>query len=222
MRVKLTSICTPKQYKTISKKDLIEDGEFVVYGANGIIGRANHYTHSDSMLLITCRGATCGQLNISEPYSYINGNAMTLDDLDKNVDLKYLYYQLLGNNFNNVITGSAQPQITKVSLEKLYVNVPPLSKQKTIAKTLDKAKELIELRKASIEKLDELSKSVFIDMFGDPVENPMGWEVVQIKEVITFLTSGSRGWAKYYSDEGEVFIRIQNVKNGSISFLKKQ
>ena len=51
-------------------------------------------------------------------------------------------------------------------------------------------------------------------MFGDPVTNPMGWEVTTLGKELDFLTSGSRGWAKYYTEKGDIFIRIQNLKNG--------
>ena len=50
-------------------------------------------------------------------------------------------------------------------------------------------------------------------MFGDPVTNPMGWTEHRLEEYIVFLTSGSRGWSKYFSDDGEIFITIKNVKN---------
>ncbi|WP_162515380.1 restriction endonuclease subunit S [Paenibacillus pinistramenti] len=46
--------------------------------------------------------------------------------------------------------------------------------------------------------------------------NPMGWEIKQLEDNIVFLTSGSRGWSGYFADDGEMFITIKNVKNGSI------
>ncbi len=175
-QVKLTAICQPKQHQTISKKDMSDNGKYLLYGANGVIGKTDKYTHENEALLITCRGATCGTLNISKPMSYVNGNAMALDKLSDKVSLKYLYYYLLQRRLDDVITGSAQPQITKENLEKVNVYLPSLTKQKEIAQTLDKASELIELRKASIEKLDELAQSTFIDMFGDPVLNPKNYK----------------------------------------------
>ena len=60
-------------------------------------------------------------------------------------------------------------------------------------------------------------KSRFIELFGDPVNNPMRWHVADFSEYITFLTSGSRGWAQYFSDDGEYFITIKNVKNCRIT-----
>ena len=60
-------------------------------------------------------------------------------------------------------------------------------------------------------------QSRFIELFGDPVINPMGWSVSELSKHIQFLTSGSRGWAKYFTDTGEYFITIKNVKNCRIT-----
>ena len=88
---KLCELCNPKQWKTISSNKLIDDG-YPVYGANGVIGYYNEYNHENRTILITCRGATCGTINICEPFSYVNGNAMALDDLSPDIELKYLFY----------------------------------------------------------------------------------------------------------------------------------
>ena len=71
----LCEICSPKQWKTISTDMLVDEG-FPVYGANGVIGYYSEYNHETPTLLVTCRGATCGTLNICQPFSYVNGNAM--------------------------------------------------------------------------------------------------------------------------------------------------
>ena len=71
-------------------------------------------------------------------------------------------------------------------------------------------------RREALGQLDTLLQSTFLDMFGDPVTNPMGWEVVSVGDEISFLTSGSRGWARYYAKEGDTFIRIQNLKGGQL------
>jgi type I restriction enzyme S subunit len=60
--VLLTALCRPKQWKTISTRDLKSKG-YPVYGANGKIGFYDIYTHENPTLLITCRGATCGTIN---------------------------------------------------------------------------------------------------------------------------------------------------------------
>lgn len=210
--VKLHDVCRPRQWKTISSSNLLEDG-YPVYGANGKIGFYSEYTHEYPALIITCRGATCGNVHISEPKSYINGNAMALDDLDgERVDIRFLYYYLLGRGFDDVISGSAQPQITGQGLTKIEIPLPPLSEQKRIAAILDKADAIRRKRQQAIQLADDFLRAVFLDMFGDPVTNPKGWEVVPLRNHITFITSGGRGWSKYYSDSGARFIRSLDVQ----------
>ena len=59
----LCELCNPKQWKTVSTSELTSTG-YPVYGANGVIGYYSNYNHEKETLLITCRGATCGTLNI--------------------------------------------------------------------------------------------------------------------------------------------------------------
>ena len=182
----LCEICSPKQWKTIST-DMLTDGGYPVYGANGVIGCYSEYNHEKPTLLITCRGATCGTLNICEPYSYVNGNAMALDNLTDEVDIKYLYYYFLNRGFEDVVTGSAQPQIVRQSLQKVNVTYPDKERQAEIVTVLEKASELIALRKKQLAKLDQLVKSRFIEMFGDPVLNQHGWQKAALEANATLL-----------------------------------
>ncbi len=174
----LGKISNMYQPKTISQEDMIENGEYVVYGANGIIGRYNKYNHELPQLLVTCRGATCGTINISQPYSWITGNSMVIKPNRETVILDYLkYYLSQPLLMSQVITGAAQPQITRANLSLLNVKYPIyIVKQREIAEVLDKASKLVEKRKAQLAELDLLAESVFYDMFGDPVTNPKGWQ----------------------------------------------
>ena len=74
----LGDACEIYQPKTISGKDMVQDGSYPVFGANGVIGRYDKFNHEEPQLLITCRGATCGSVNISAPRSWITGNAMVV------------------------------------------------------------------------------------------------------------------------------------------------
>ncbi|MGS2718278.1 restriction endonuclease subunit S [Eionea flava] len=139
-RANLFELCTPKQWKTISKKDLLPAG-YVVYGANGAIGFYNEYTHEKPTLMITCRGASCGNIHVSGPFSYINGNAMTLDNLAVDAcQITYLQYFLIHRGLSDVITGTAQPQITQENLKNVHVNLSPYNEQTRI---VDKLEELL-------------------------------------------------------------------------------
>ncbi len=59
----LGEVCDLYQPKTIATSRLDKDGKYLVYGANGVIGRYSEYNHKKSEILITCRGATCGSIN---------------------------------------------------------------------------------------------------------------------------------------------------------------
>lgn len=156
----------PKQWKTIASS-MLKDSGYPVYGANGIIGYYSEYNHDKETILVTCRGATCGSVNICEPFSYINGNAMALDNLDEKIDIKYLYYYLKKRGFDDVISGSAQPQITRTSIEKIEIPICEISKQKMIVNLFDKIELLINNQKRQLQLLDELVKARFVEMFGE-------------------------------------------------------
>ena len=213
--VNLHDICKPKQWKTISISELHESG-FPVYGANGKIGFYDEYTHKEPTLMITCRGATCGNLHISEPYSYINGNAMALDDLDENVVLSYLYFYLQHRGFDDVITGSAQPQITGQGLQKVKVFLPDLPTQTQIAKILDKSTALIAKRKAQIAELDSLVQSVFYNLFLSTKK----YSTIKLGNIANHISSGStpKGGREVYKTSGVLFIRSQNVLMNEIIY----
>lgn len=137
---RLLEICKVYQPKTISTRQMVVDGEFVVFGANGIIGRYNEYNHKEAEVLITCRGATCGAINVSLPFSWINGNAMVISPLYENIPSKsFLELYLKGINMNEYITGTAQPQITREELSKMKLPIPPLEEQKRIVEYISKA-----------------------------------------------------------------------------------
>ena len=180
----LLEICNPKQWKTIPKSQLLENGKFPVYGANGIIGRYNEYNHEKPTVLITCRGATCGNIHITVPKAYINGNAMALDNLNEIICKKeYLYYFLKYYDMSKIISGTAQPQITITGLKKVKVKLYSINKQEKIVNELNKINKLIELKERQLEELQKLIKSQFVEMFGDPIINEKNWNVDTIKNV---------------------------------------
>lgn len=164
----LTNICRPKQWKTLTLNQLI-NGEYPVYGANGIIGYHNTYNHENPCLAIGCRG-TCGSVFVSKPKSYLNGNAMALDKIDEEYDQTFLYYFLKYYDFSKVITGTSQPQITIKSLKE--VMIPKIDKelQKKYIEEISIIDNLILNKKQEILCYDELIKSRFVEMFENEKE----------------------------------------------------
>ncbi|KGD95703.1 hypothetical protein JL39_19785 [Rhizobium sp. YS-1r] len=137
------------------------------------------------------------------------------------VDSTYLAQMLetpaVRRQADKLARGVAQKTVTLSSLRDFEIPLPPLDEQKRIAAILNKADALRAKRRQAIVLLDSLTQSIFLEMFGDPVSNPKGWEVKSLAEFELFLTSGSRGWAEYYSEQGTPFIRIQNLKGGRLS-----
>ena len=191
-KIKLIDICTPKQWKTMPTSELLEEG-YPVYGANGIIGYCREYNHEDPVIAVTCRGATCGSVNITVSKSYVTGNAMCLDNLRSDVEIDYLYYCLKHYNFKNVISGSAQPQITRQGMKKVCIYICNHDEQIVIVHKLKNIENIIELRKRELKKLDDLVRGRFVELFGDPVSNSYGLPEATLPELGVF----GRGVSKH-------------------------
>lgn len=141
----------------------------------------------------------------------------------KSVDGLYLYYcmkhssqrlQALGN-------GATFKEVSKKIVEEFEIPLPPLPEQKRIAAILDKADAIRRKRQQAIQLADEFLRSVFLDMFGDPVTNPKGWDVKPLKQLAKVTTGNtpSRKEAKYYGDHIE-WIKSDNINTPS-HFLTK-
>lgn len=109
--------------------------------------------------------------------------------------------------------GATMKHITKKDFDKILIPFPDLKIQSEIAETLDTLQSIITHRRTQLEKLDLLVKARFVEMFGDIYTNKYNLPICQLSDYITFLTSGSRGWAKYCTENGaDWFITIKNVK----------
>jgi len=171
VETELGVVCELYQPQTISSKDLIANGRYRVFGANGPIGWYDRYNHEDPQLLITCRGATCGTVNRSEAKSWITGNSMVVKPRpDVTLDIDFLEFLLRNVDISITITGAAQPQITRTNLAPLPISYPlSLELQKRLA---DKAIEL-KVEKERLESfytskliaLDELKQSLLQQAF---------------------------------------------------------
>jgi type I restriction enzyme S subunit len=164
----LQDIANVYQPKTITASLLSDDGEYPVYGANGIIGKYKEYNHVNSQICLTCRGNTCGTINYSLPFSWITGNSMVVN-VDKHLDIvnkRYLYHLLSTIDYTPYISGSGQPQIVRCTIAKMPINLPDITHQISIASTLDTMIEIRSIEK-SIQSLlfqqkKELLRSLFI------------------------------------------------------------
>lgn len=123
-KISLGDIATMYQPETITSDKFIDDGQYPVYGAGGIIGFYDKCNHKDSELMLSCRGI-CGKAEISLPNSFIIGNQMVIKTKDEK--MKYFLYNYLSNaDLSKIETGSVQKQITRTNLEKMPIMLPPI------------------------------------------------------------------------------------------------
>ena len=138
-------------------------------------------------LLITSVG-TIGNTWVSDgrEFYYKDGNITQIID-NENINTKYISYlfkaDILKRQYLGESTGTAQVALTIAKLNNLLVPISSIDIQNKIVEILDKAQELIDKRKEQIESLDELVKSKFIEMFGDPISNPKGWNREKMNDV---------------------------------------
>ena len=97
------------------------------------------------------------------------------------------------------------------NLTEAKIPLPPLAEQRRIASILDQADELRQKRQQAIEKLDQLLQATFIDMFGDPVSNPKGWDLVRVGEVVNEFIGGKNIECPDESDSDYKILKVSAV-----------
>lgn len=174
-------------------------------------------------ILIARYGASIGKILTGLEGAY--NVALMKTSPNKLLNREYLYHYLKSSIFQNFIQSNgsraAQAGFNKEDLSTIKINLPILDQQKQIAKTLDKANELINLRKESITKLDELSKSIFIDMFGDPLSNHINWEKKKFVDVCSKVTDGTHH-SPPMSMSGYKYITAKHIKENRLNFEKDE
>ncbi len=223
----LPEVCNPKQWKTISTSELSESG-YVVYGANGKIGFYSTYTHEKPTLMITCRGATCGNLHISVPFAYINGNAMALDDLSENlITQKYLYYALKARGLDDAISGSAQPQITRQGLTVVNLRIAPLAEQQQIAQKLDELLAQVDTLKTRLDAIPKILKRFRQSVLAAAVSGRLTeewrlgnasllWRNLSLGDITAFQ-NGFAFKSEWFSAVGDCQVmKLGNIKNDGL------
>lgn len=190
-KVKLNSICEildnkriplsdNERQKRIKNKKI--DVLYPYYGATKQVGYIDDYIFDDELILLGEDGVMFYDISKPKAYlikgkSWVNNHAHVLKINNTKANTNYVLYYLNIFNYQGYVSGSTRLKLNKSKMSEISIPLPTLEKQNQIAKTLDKANELVELRKESITKLDALAKSIFIDMFGDPVINPKKWKM---------------------------------------------
>jgi type I restriction enzyme S subunit len=159
-----------------------------------------------------------GKVAITTEPTYTNEAIMGFIDkgvVEVSPDYIYFLFDSMDWNegTNKAVKGAT---LNKTTLSARKIPLPKIETQQRIANILDKAQALIAIRKEQIAVLDKLAKDLFVDMFGDPVENPMGWEVKPLGEKCNIITGNtpSRSRAEYYGSYIE-WIKSDNINTGN-------
>jgi len=176
-------------------------------------------TCNEDDILIGRYGASVGKILTGLAGAYNVAIIKTIPDASK-LSKRFLYHYLNSPYFQNFILSvgsrAAQAGFNKDDLSDAQIPDFSLEEQSNVVSQLDKVEELIVLRKEQLAKLDQLVKSRFIELFGDPVRNPMSWETALLKNATSKIGSGAtpKGGKESYQAEGITLIRSMNVHDG--------
>ena len=199
-------------------------GEVPRTNPNSAPSRARQLVKSGDVIVATVRPNLNGVASVpdeldgataSTGYCVLRANANSLDS-------RYLHYWVQTNYFVSEMmskaTGANYPAVSDKIIKESKIPLPPLAEQKRIAAILDKADAIRRKRQQAIQLADEFLRSVFLDMFGDPVTNPKGWDECVLKD-ISDIRSGVTKGKKINPDTAVTlpYMRVANVQDGYLS-----
>lgn len=140
------------------------------------------YANSES-IIVAWDGANAGTVSYGLEGA-IGSTLAVLEAKTKDIYIPFVgkFLQSKFQYLRDTCTGATIPHISRKALENLLIPMPSFEEQVFISKILDKAQSLVETRKAQIESLDQLTQSVFLEMFGDPIINPKNWVKLTLPE----------------------------------------
>ena len=212
------------------KKSRKEDGSYPVYGSNGVVGHHDSYLAEGPTVIVGRKGAA-GEVHFSPENCWPIDTTYFVKS-KKAVDEKFTYYLLKNLRLNQFETSTAIPGLNRDDAYRLSIGVPPIQEQRDIvAKVEELFSELengIAALKTAREQLKIYRQSVLKHAFEGKLtarwreqNTSASWRLEKLGNLLLLLTSGSRGWAKYYSDAGDTFIRAQNLKHDRLDLDEK-
>ncbi|MXZ33031.1 MAG: restriction endonuclease subunit S [Gammaproteobacteria bacterium] len=244
----LGSVCNLYQSETLSASELNQEGPYLVYGANGIIGKHDRYNHEDSKVTLTCRGASCGEVNRTKPKSWITGNAMIVESKSGRIDEDFVFHSLKSERLKSVISGSAQPQITRAGLSPYKLTFPESkNEQLHIADCLSSLDDVTAAEDRKLEVLRKHKQGLMQQLFPQPGEtvprlrfpefaDAPQWQISTFGERCESFSGSTPDTSKenYYGgtipfirsaeigrDETEIFLTKEGLENSAAKMVKR-
>lgn len=199
-----------------------KEGPYPYYGANGVQDYVADYIFDDELVLLAEDGGNFGSKD--KPIAYrvsgkcwVNNHAHVLKPkLGMNVD--YLCYSLMFYNTDGLVNGATRQKLTQATMRKMQIPYRSEKEQKQIVDLLCKTTAIINNRKQQLQQLDELVKARFIELFGDPVSNPLGWEMKTLKEVCLKLNDGTHFSPESFETGEYKYVTAKNIKMSGFDF----
>ncbi|MBN2747335.1 MAG: restriction endonuclease subunit S [Bacteroidales bacterium] len=227
-KVKLKDVAEIKGGFAFKSKEFVRHGvpilrisditnEIVTFSENSAympietISKCQNYIVEENDVVIALSGATTGKFGIykdKNPCLLNQRVAIIKSGKSNTLDQKYFYYYLtvLKSEILRKASGAAQPNISTNDIGELQIPLPSLPEQKHIAEVLDKADALRQKNKELLQEYNDLQQAIFLDMFGDPVTNPKGWEKKKL-ESLCGVGSSKRVFVEELVDSGIPFYR---------------
>lgn len=199
------------------------NGQYPYYGANGIQDYVADYIFDDELVLLAEDGGNFGSK--TRPIAYrvsgkcwVNNHAHVLKPM-ANVDVDYLCYSLMFYDTEELVNGATRQKLTQAAMRKMLIPQRPITEQKKIVSELSKIQLIISVRQQQLQKLDELVKARFVELFGDPISNPHGFEKVDLSELadIKIGPFGSLLHKEDYIEGGYALLNPSHIIDGKIA-----
>ena len=213
MRVKLEDVCE-RGSSNLKQSDIVnKTGEYPIYGAAGYIGDVDFYHQEKSYVAVVKDGAGIGRTTLHPAKSSVIGTMQYLLPKE-NVLPEYLCYVVRYMHLEKYFTGATIPHIYFKDYKNEEFNLDPLDQQGEIVEILGKVESIIETRRNELQKLDELIKARFVEMFGHQSHNGKGLPYLTIDDVAEIYLGITH--TPTYVNQGVMFI---SAKNTSGDFL---
>lgn len=201
---KLNEVCEKGASNIVINKLTDNSGEYPLFGASGLVKNIDFFHQDKPYIGIVKDGAGVGRVNIYPAYSSLVGTMQYIFPKE-GYSIDFIKYFLVKLDLSHCVSGATIPHIYFKDYGKENIPTPSLDTQLAIVSELDKINELIRLKKEQLKDFDNLAQSIFYEMFGDPVENEMGWEVSTYSKCFNIGSGGtpSKSVPEYW-DNGNI------------------
>lgn len=218
MRVKLADVCE-RGSSNLKQADIPgKSGDYPVYGASGYIGNVDFYQQKKPYVAVVKDGAGIGRAMLLPAESSVIGTMQYL--LPKSVVLpEYLFYVVKHMHLEKYFSGATIPHIYFRDYQNEEFTLDDLNKQHEVVTTLRKVESVIEKRQQQLQKLDELVKARFVEMFGDININDKGWNCEPLGDICTIVRGGSPRPIEQFLGGDVPWIKIGDATAGDNIYL---